>query len=256
MDTGVVAMASVFVIDDNLSACFAIANLLTREGFAVRTAHSGRDALAVIAQERPDLVVCDLRLPDIDGLEVSSAVADRWRDHAPVVLVSGIVNDEICQAAAHAGAAAVFQKPFDVPAFLDTVRRLLVCPPRKSGAEADGWLSTRQERALVRLLDWLPRVRGLVAVTRCRETVFAHGDIASGTEAAAVLASLAKVAERAVGAGGLGAAFQVTVTASGGRLVLDLAGDPMLAVELEGHDMLAESRARSLLTNLRTRLAS
>ncbi len=252
------SMASVFVIDDNLSACFAIANLLTREGFAVRTAHSGRDALSVIEQERPDLVVCDLRLPDIDGLEVSTAVTERWRRGAPVVLVSGIVTDEICQAAAHAGAAAVFQKPFDVPAFLDTVRRLLITPVASNASAIDfvGWLPQRREEALARLLGRMPRVRGMIAMTRPGKLVFAHGDLAHSVEMRRALDGMAASVGPVVDAAALEGVFQVELAASGGRVILDVVSDPLLAIQLEGHDLMAEARARSLLTSIRKRLAS
>jgi DNA-binding response OmpR family regulator len=74
------ARASVLVVDDEPTIGEVVGRYLERAGYAARIAHDGREALAAVDDERPDLVVLDLMLPGLDGLEVMRRL--RARDRA------------------------------------------------------------------------------------------------------------------------------------------------------------------------------
>jgi two-component system KDP operon response regulator KdpE len=103
-------MTKVLVVDDDPSLVKALRIGLTARGDEVLTAHSGTDAIAQVALGRPDLVILDLGLPDLDGLEVCRRV--REFSDVPVVVLSAY-GDELRKVEALDGGADDFiTKPF------------------------------------------------------------------------------------------------------------------------------------------------
>lgn len=116
----------VYIVDDSLSVRKAIEHMLGPRGHRVRGGASGEQALADLADQAPDLVICDIVLPDIDGLEICRFV--RSRPHLsslPVILISGIVDDEVLRRGNDAGADAVLRKPFSGDDLVSRVEELL-----------------------------------------------------------------------------------------------------------------------------------
>ncbi|MEM6457098.1 MAG: response regulator [Acidobacteriota bacterium] len=105
--------ARVYVIDDSLSVCFAIARALGEGGFEVVTERSGQTALANVGAIAPDLVICDHILPDVEGFHIcafiknSPALVD-----TPVLMISGLVDEAFRSQATAMGADGVLKKPF------------------------------------------------------------------------------------------------------------------------------------------------
>src|SRR3989442_6271785 len=88
---GAQRMASILVVDDTRSTCTALAAILGREGHTVVTATSGAEALAHLETSEVDLLLCDVRMPKMDGLTVLR------RAKAPdggiaVVIISGYID--------------------------------------------------------------------------------------------------------------------------------------------------------------------
>ncbi len=79
----------VLVVDDDKHAVEILYRLLQKEGFQVRRAQSGREALAVVAAEEVDVILLDVMMPDMDGFQVCEALraVDRTRD-IPVILLT------------------------------------------------------------------------------------------------------------------------------------------------------------------------
>ena len=126
----------ILVIDDDVETLDFLRLFLAAEGFAVRTAHSLAAAEAELTATRPDIVICDARLP---GLPVF-AVLDwlranpRMRD-LPILVCTGAVNEvEAAGERLQQGRTLVLLKPFDINDLLAQLDRL--CPPQDAHAPA------------------------------------------------------------------------------------------------------------------------
>ena len=105
---------------------------LEEAGLTVITAPDGAAALRLLAAHRPDLVVTDLRMPGISGIELIRVIRGvaEWV-HLPIVVLSAYSN--VCLMEAHrSGATVVLQKPKDLPKVVETIKSLL---PDRGAAE-------------------------------------------------------------------------------------------------------------------------
>src|SRR3712207_1848620 len=116
-----IAMASVVVAEDNVEHRRAIAEVVRRLGHEVAVAADGRTGLAAVVEHRPDLVIADVDMPDLDGLQLCRAIHEDPRlATIPVVLVTAYLPPTDSRMAS-AGAAAVVRKPFSVKELTDAV---------------------------------------------------------------------------------------------------------------------------------------
>jgi DNA-binding response OmpR family regulator len=132
-------MPNVLVADDSIAVRKVAERLLTEAGFGVTLAANGEEALAYLARATPDLVVSDVIMPDKSGFEVCTFVrAQRTLANTPVLLISGIVNDEVTKQAESCHADGVLKKPFQGSSLKDRVLELLA---RRQGAAAPAAMS-------------------------------------------------------------------------------------------------------------------
>ncbi len=119
-------VSKIYVIDDSPLVCFAVKRVLAPRGFDVVSERSGRTAIAELPSLRPDLVICDLILPDIGGLEVCQFIhRDPRLSATPVLVLSGAVNDEVRARAKEYGVREVFTKPLVGDELVECVARIL-----------------------------------------------------------------------------------------------------------------------------------
>jgi two-component system, OmpR family, response regulator MprA len=126
----------VLVVDDEPAVRDALERALGLEGYEVELADNGLDALRLLAGAPPDLVVLDVRMPEVDGLEVSRRIR-RTGDRTPILMLTA--RDEVSDRVAglDAGADDYVVKPFALEELLARIRALL----RRAGpAEDDGAL--------------------------------------------------------------------------------------------------------------------
>jgi DNA-binding response OmpR family regulator len=118
----------VLVVEDEADLLATYERLLGRQGYEVTTATSRAGGLAAVraatGEHRLDLVICDLRLRDGDGLEVVRA-ARGTADPPSVIVITGYLSDETRRTASEAGVTAFFAKPFAAAALLAGVRSSL-----------------------------------------------------------------------------------------------------------------------------------
>lgn len=112
----------VLVVDDDDAIRRLLDALLGSAGYRVRTAADGQEALDVVREARPAVVLLDLTLPKLDGWQVLERLHTAG-DATPVVLLTG--HRHLVQRAHRAGATAALLKPFDVDELLDLVERLV-----------------------------------------------------------------------------------------------------------------------------------
>ena len=116
---------SVIVADDDAALRQSLAEILTADGYFVRTAESGADALQKFEEAPSDLVVTDIFMPDMDGLELVLSLR-RIDESVRILAMSGDnSNADYLHAAAEFGAACVLSKPFRGATFLAAVRNTL-----------------------------------------------------------------------------------------------------------------------------------
>jgi CheY-like chemotaxis protein len=111
--------ACILVVDDNKDVRDGLCELLACEGYAVREAGDGGEALAELATNGPpDLVLLDLRMPNMDGYEFLERKAAEGIEKVPVIVVSASLEEPLPYPV-----AAVFRKPVEVDLLLGAVRR-------------------------------------------------------------------------------------------------------------------------------------
>jgi two-component system response regulator MprA len=123
----------VLVVDDDPAVCASIDRALRLEGYAVETAGTGQRALDSLVSSRPDAVVLDLQLPDIDGIEVCRRLRSAGDDTPVLMLTARDAVDDRVQGL-DAGADDYLVKPFALAELLARLRALL---RRRTGNEGE-----------------------------------------------------------------------------------------------------------------------
>ncbi len=114
----------VLIVDDDARNLKLARDVLLAAGFRTLVARNGAEAVALGAEHLPDVILMDLRLPDMDGAEAARILADGARTAAiPVVALSAIAFEEDTAWLTHAGFAGYLDKPIDVESFPHQVRR-------------------------------------------------------------------------------------------------------------------------------------
>ncbi|MDP9325201.1 MAG: response regulator transcription factor [Candidatus Dormibacteraeota bacterium] len=104
----------VLVVEDEEALAKVLKLRLEMEGFEVRAAGDGQEAMEMIAQQRPDIVVCDLMMPVMDGKQVTRAIkSDKKLKSIPVLILSALKRQQEMDELAKLGADGFAAKPFD-----------------------------------------------------------------------------------------------------------------------------------------------
>ena len=148
----------VLVVDDDEPFCTFLISVLERAGYAARGVGTAEDALAAVAEQRPDVVLADVQLPGISGYELCRQLKDAYGDGLPFVIVSGARTEPFDRAAGILlGADDYVVKPVDPGEIVARVWRLArrSVPDRSAPQEmAKGKLDTlsAREREVLDLL--------------------------------------------------------------------------------------------------------
>ena len=141
-------MPKVLVVDDSLSVRKVVEKALEGRGLQVLAAASGSEAIEMLERDRPDVVICDVVLPDKDGYQICQYV----RSHAvigatPVLLISGIDNGTVQARAAEVRSDEVLFKPFGVDDLVRKIDRLLSSRANGSATRENGSAPPERDRA-------------------------------------------------------------------------------------------------------------
>lgn len=122
----VAVMKTILVVEDELAIADMLSTLLADEGYEVLIAGNGREGLALVAQEHPDLVLSDVMMPILDGREMCRLIrAEPEYGDIPVVLMSAARDGAM---SFECGQAAFLSKPFDLDRLLGLVLELIGLP--------------------------------------------------------------------------------------------------------------------------------
>jgi len=114
------------VVEDEPALAKVLQMRLQIEGFDVAVAGDGAEAMSMIAKRRPHLVVCDLMMPVMDGLEVTRAIKGNPRLKAiPILVLTALRSDKQMKELQSLGADAFVTKPYDGKELSAQIRKLL-----------------------------------------------------------------------------------------------------------------------------------
>lgn len=111
---------SVLIIEDEKSICDFIGKILSSQDYKVTTANTGKDGLAVLTSSLPDLVLLDLGLPDMDGVDIIKKTRE-WTS-IPIIVISARTQEKEKVAALDAGADDYITKPFGTEELMARIR--------------------------------------------------------------------------------------------------------------------------------------
>jgi len=116
--------SNILIVDDELSMRELLEYMLTKEGYQVTCAKSGREAIALLEKDRFDLMLCDIRLGDITGLDVLRAAKKSDSDIVSI-MISAYASTESAVEAMNEGAYDYVPKPFNTDELMDTIVKAL-----------------------------------------------------------------------------------------------------------------------------------
>jgi CheY-like chemotaxis protein len=116
----------ILVVDDEPSWLKSMSHVLRKEGYQVKAAQSAAEALALLVKFRPDLIVSDLRMPDMNGFDLLDKIRHLPKISAtPVVFFSAIDDYHAKKIARELGAAACLLKPYDENDLVSVLKQYL-----------------------------------------------------------------------------------------------------------------------------------
>ncbi len=116
----------ILIVDDDRQVSLALSIRLKAADYVVPVAGDGESGLQKLAARAPDVVLLDMRMPGIDGLEVMRQMKrDPRLAHIPVIFVSANAQETAKRAALNAGGKLFLEKPFESRALLDAIRGVL-----------------------------------------------------------------------------------------------------------------------------------
>ena len=134
-------MAQVLIVDDDHQLRMSFERLLAAEGFETRTASSGEAGIAAVREALPDVVIMDVRMPGLSGLEAYAAMRE-IEPRLPVIIMTAYGTTDIAIEATKMGAFDYILKPFDIPDILKLLDKAVTAGRSMRnrvavGAEAD-----------------------------------------------------------------------------------------------------------------------
>jgi DNA-binding response OmpR family regulator len=123
------ATKTIMVVDDEKRLVSLVESYLTQEGYRVVTAHNGLNALTIASREKPDLIILDVMMPEMDGYEFMRK--HRVENNTPIILLTARVDDDEKVIGLEVGADDYVTKPFRPRELVARVRALL----RRTGAQ-------------------------------------------------------------------------------------------------------------------------
>ena len=107
-----VSLGRILIIDDDAALVEFLTSSLVESGFDVMGAHHGGDGLMLADVQKPDLVLLDVRMPGMSGVEVLQQMRTRW-PWLPIIVITGLADTELARALLNRGAFDYVAKPFD-----------------------------------------------------------------------------------------------------------------------------------------------
>ena len=119
----------ILVVDDEELITKSLLKLLDKEGYSTTVVRSGKEAIDKVKESNYDLIICDVRMPEMDGIdtikEIRSYLERSNKKIIPEILITGYADIEKYEKAMDLKVADYIYKPFDIADFLEVVKRNL-----------------------------------------------------------------------------------------------------------------------------------
>ncbi len=119
----------ILVIDDEELIIRSLAKLLEKNGFEAFIAKTGQDALVMVEEEDFDLIISDIRMPGLNGIEavkgIYEVIQEKGAEKPPVIFVTGYADKECEQEAKMLNPIDYIYKPFDISVLVDQIKNAL-----------------------------------------------------------------------------------------------------------------------------------
>ncbi|NQT32095.1 MAG: response regulator [Candidatus Omnitrophica bacterium] len=103
----------ILVIDDEVEICEMLKSFLVKKGYEVITTTSAADGIEKLKTEKPKVILLDIRMPDMDGVEVMKKIR-KIDQNVVVIMATGVIDEEIARETMKLGASDYIVKPFDL----------------------------------------------------------------------------------------------------------------------------------------------
>ena len=162
-------MSKILVVDDDIVLCELLKEVLEEEGYDVHCAHCGKTGLAYLQEQPVDLVLLDVMLPHIDGMQMARRICQRFA--TPIIMLTALGDEASLLDGLQAGADHYMAKPFKVPELLarikSTMRRVGLEKQRGSNVSTDVGITEQLRRIPLtgtesELLEYLVKHNGIV----------------------------------------------------------------------------------------------
>ncbi len=171
-------MKPIWIVDDDQSIRFVLEKALQREQFTVRAFSSGRDVLAALDDDEPQVLVSDIRMPGGSGIDLLAKVKARLPG-LPVIIMTAFSDLDSAVSAFQGGAFEYLPKPFDLPKAVELIRRAVEESLREDVREA-------VDKQVPEMLGQAPAMqdvfRAIGRLSQSNVTVLITGESGSGKE--------------------------------------------------------------------------
>jgi len=179
-------MNQILIIDDDQQLGLSFAKILTQEGYKTANAHTGSDGIEAVKTNRPDVVILDIRLPDMGGLEVFEIIHE-IHPKLPVIIITAYSSTETAIGAIQQGAFDYIYKPFDVPDMLQVIEKAVAaghCMSSPVDVNPGGEIFSGREALVGRGSSMLEVYKAIGRVSSTDATVLIRGESGTGKELA------------------------------------------------------------------------
>jgi len=116
----------ILLVDDEQAILDLLGAMLRKNGYEIITALNGKTCLKKAHEEKPDLVILDVLMPELDGFEVCRMLkADAATKKIPVIMLTALIKEEDLTKGLHEGAVCFISKPFSIVDVLDEIKAVL-----------------------------------------------------------------------------------------------------------------------------------
>ena len=177
-------LAPILIVDDESEMRSALSHALTRGGFNVESAANGSEALVRIKKDPISLVITDIKMPEMSGMEVLGAVK-KISPQTPVIVITAYGSIHSAVEAMQAGAADYLLKPFSFETLEATVKKVLA-KPNENGSARHSKQDTRIQLTVKTMVTQDPKMLEILKLAQniaaSRSTILIQGESGTGKE--------------------------------------------------------------------------